>query len=93
MLARFVCIVSGRPVAVAVALYPLSLMRCETFHAYPDTIHGGDRLACFVWSTHGLALSMPDAVAATIRHDAEAIVCRATRGAETVVGLLPGGLA
>lgn len=67
-------------------------MRCETFHAYPRTIHGGDHVARFVWSTHGLSLSMPEAVAATIRHDAEAVVCRAVRGSDVVVGLMPGGL-
>lgn len=93
MLAGVVSIVAWRPAAVAIALYLLPLMRCETFHAYPDTIHGGDRLACCAWNLPGLTPSLRDAVAATIAADSDAIVCRAVRGSETVVGLLPGGLA
>ena len=64
-------------------------MTTTTYHTYPDLLLDGGRLAATVWeggATHA------EAVAATLRLDAEAIVLRTVRGTEALVGLAPGGL-
>jgi hypothetical protein len=65
-------------------------MILTTYHTYPDLLLSGGRLAATEW---GVGASLADGVAATLRLDAEAIILRAVRGAETVRGLAPGGLA
>jgi hypothetical protein len=60
-----------------------------TYNTYPDLLIDGGRLAATVWQ----AASTSEAIAATIRRDATAIVLRATDSTGTrLVGLAPGGL-
>jgi Flp pilus assembly CpaF family ATPase len=69
-------------------------MIATTYHTYADLLTDGGRLAATEWGAHpaGCA-SLAEAVAATLRHDPEAIVLRAVRGDEAVRGLAPAGLA
>jgi hypothetical protein len=69
-------------------------MKATTYHTYPDLLFTGGRLAATEWSDHpaGCA-SLAEAVGATLRLDAEAVILRAVRGAETARGHAPGGLA
>jgi len=65
-----------------------------TYHTYADLLTDGGRLAATEWGAHpaGCA-SLAEAVAATLRHDPEAIVLRAVHGDETVRGYAPAGMA
>ena len=69
-------------------------MIATTYHTYPDLLLSGGRLAATDWGSHpaGCA-SLAEAVAATLRLDAEAVVLRAVRGTTVARGLAPGGLA
>lgn len=60
----------------------------STFHAYPEFLHGGDRLAQTVWEQ----ATAKQAVAATLSRDAASIVLVAIDHRRHV-GLAPGGLA
>ena len=65
-----------------------------TYHTYPDLLTDGGRLAATEWGAHPAGCAtLAEAVAATLRLDAEAIVLRVVRGTETVRGLAPAGLA
>ena len=68
-------------------------MTTTTFHTYPDLLLDGGRLAATEWGSHPAGCAtLAEAVAATLRLDDEAIVLRAVRGTEALVGLAPGGL-
>ena len=62
-----------------------------TLHTYPDLITDGGRLAATVWEVTDVAAS----VAATLRHDPEAIVLAVadSHGYRVARGHAPGGLA
>jgi len=62
-----------------------------TLHTYADLITDGGRLAQTVWDT----ASAGAAVAATLRHDSEAVILAVAdgHGYRVAVGLAPGGLA
>jgi len=60
-----------------------------TYNTYSDLLIDGGRLAATVWETATAA----QAVAATLRYDAAAIVLRVTdNSGARLVGLAPGGL-
>lgn len=60
----------------------------RTFHAYPEFLHGGDRLAETVWEE----ATARQAVGATLRYEPQAVILVATDHRRHV-GLAPGGLA
>jgi hypothetical protein len=61
-----------------------------TFHTYPDLLSTGGRLA----ASHYRLTTPREAVAATLRQDAEAIILQAyDEIGGRLVGLAPGGLA
>lgn len=61
----------------------------STFHTYPELITDAGRPARTDWNS-----TAADAVAATLRHDPEAVIVRATDATGCrLIGLLPGGLA
>lgn len=69
-------------------------MTATTYHVYADTLHTGDRPAATDWGNLRTgSCTLAEAVAATLRHDPEAIVLRAVRGTETVHGYAPAGMA
>lgn len=62
-----------------------------TLHTYADLLTDGGRLAATEWQTTDAGA----AVAATLRHDSEAVVLEVAdaHGYRVAVGLAPGGLA
>ena len=69
-------------------------MTATTYHTYADLLTDGGRLAATDWgNVRTGAVTLAEAVAATLRHDPEAIVLRAVCGDEAVRGLAPAGLA
>jgi len=69
-------------------------MTTTTYHVYADTLHTGDRPAATEWSAHPAGCAtLTEAVAATLRLDDEAIILRAVRGTEVVLGYAPAGMA
>lgn len=61
----------------------------STFHTYADLVTDAGRPARTDWDS-----TAADAVAATLRHDPEAIISRAIDSTGCrLIGLLPGGLA
>ena len=64
-------------------------MSAITSHTYPDLLHSGDRLACTEWAQD---LTTSQAVAATLRHESQAVILRAVTHEGYSRGLAPGGL-
>jgi hypothetical protein len=62
-----------------------------TLHTYPDLLIDGGRLAPTVWR----GATAAEAVAATLRHDGEAVVLAVAdaAGHRVAIGHAPGGLA
>ena len=64
-------------------------MTTTTYHTYADLIIDGGRHAATEW---GYGATLAEAVAATLRLDADAIILRAVRGTEVVRGYAPAGM-
>ena len=60
-------------------------MSITTYHTYPELIYCGGRLAATEWDGNPTAA---EAVAATLRHDPEAVILRVAQ----LKGLAPGGI-
>ena len=68
-------------------------MIATTYHTYSDLLLDGGRLAASDWGNIRTgAVTLAEAVAATINRDSEAIVLRVCNDRETLRGLAPGGL-
>lgn len=70
----------------------LLMNNTTTYHTYADLLTDGGRLAATNWGSLR-SCSAAEAVAATLRHDPEAVVLRVTYGVESAKGYAPGGLA
>jgi hypothetical protein len=64
-------------------------MPTSTFHTYPDLLIDGGRLAATQWPGG----SAPEAVAATLRLDPEAVILRVVVAGQSLRALAPGGFA